>query len=112
MASLIHTGVLHVPYFLSFAFLAIVVAMGYEASRDVNRAARMADELRENAESMSLAAGAAQLALWRWDIPHDVIWVNPNGRRLYGIPERDVISLPRFLDTRCMPTTVRRRGRR
>jgi len=99
IASLIHTGVLHMPYLISFPFLAIVVAMGYELSRDVIRAARMADELRENAESMNLAAGVAQLALWRWDVPRDVIWVNPNGGRLYGIPEGDVISLPRFLET-------------
>jgi signal transduction histidine kinase len=98
VASLIHTGLLHIPYLVSFPFLAIVVAMGYELSRDLIRAARMADELRQNAESMSLAAGAAQLALWRWDIPRDVFWVSPNGRRLYGIPEGDVISLARFLD--------------
>ena len=99
VASLVHTGLLHIPYLLSFPFLAIVMAMGYELSRDMIRAARMADELRENAESMSLAAGAAQLALWRWDIVHDVIWVSPYGRHLYGIPEGDSISLPRFLDT-------------
>ncbi len=99
IASLIHTGVLHVPYLLSFPFLAIVVAMGYELSRDVIRAARMADELRENAESMSLAAGAAQLALWRWDIARDAVWVSPSGRRLYNIPEGDVINLQRLLDT-------------
>jgi two-component system sensor kinase FixL len=99
IGSLIHTGVLHTPYLVSLPFLAIVLAMGYELSRDVVHAARMADELRENAESMSLAAGAAQLALWRWDIPRDVVWFSPDGRRLYGIPEGDVISLPRFLDT-------------
>jgi hypothetical protein len=56
IGSLIHTGLLHFPYLVSFPFLAIVVAMGYELSRDVIRAARMADELQENAESMSLAA--------------------------------------------------------
>jgi two-component system, LuxR family, sensor kinase FixL len=103
IASLIYTGLLHMPYLVSFPFLAIVVAMGYELSHDMIRAARMADELpdelRENAESMSLAAGAAQLALWRWDIPRDLVWVSPSGRRLFGIPEGDVIRLPRFLDT-------------
>jgi hypothetical protein len=53
LTSLIHIGVLHIPYLVSFPFLAIVVAMGYELSRDMIRAARMPDELRENAESMS-----------------------------------------------------------
>ena len=97
---LIHTGVVHAPYFISLFFVLIVVAMGYELSRDVIHAAQMAEELRENAESMSLAAGAAQLALWRWDIARDDIWVSPNGRALYGSPPGGVISLQRLLDPR------------
>ncbi len=96
---LIHSGTVHAPHFVSLFFVLIVVAMGYELSRDVIHAGRMAEELRENAEGMSLAAGAAQLALWRWDIARDVIWVSPNGRQLYGIPPGEVISLQRFLDT-------------
>ena len=96
---LIHTGTIHAPYFFSLCFLFIVLAMGYELSRDVIHAAQMAEELRENAESMGLAVDAAQLALWRWDIARDVIWVSPNGRQLYGIPAGDFINLQRFLDT-------------
>ncbi len=96
---LIHTGVLHAPHFISLYFVLIVVGMGYELSRDMIHAGKMAEELRENAEGMSLAAGAAQLALWRWDIAPDVLWVSPNGRQLYGIPPGEVISLQRFLDT-------------
>jgi PAS domain S-box-containing protein len=98
-ASLIHVGVLRVPYLLSLPFLAIVMAMGYELSRDMIRAARTANELQESTESMSLAAGAAQLAFWRWDIADDIVWVSPLGRRFYGIAKGDVISFPRFLDT-------------
>ena len=62
LTSLIHIGVLHIPYLVSFPFLAIVLAMGYELSRDMIRAARMADELRENAESMSTPNDAARRA--------------------------------------------------
>ena len=47
---------------------------------------------------MGLAASAAQLALWRWDLPRDVIWVSPQGRGLCGIPESEVVSRQRFLD--------------
>jgi two-component system, LuxR family, sensor kinase FixL len=96
---LAHGGVAHVPYFITLSFLLLVAAMAFELSRDLMHAASNAGELRENAESMSLAAGAAQLAMWRWDIPHDVIWVSPNGRGLYGIPPGGNISLGRFLDT-------------
>ena len=96
---LVHGAVAHAPYFITLSFLLIVAAMGFELSRDRMNVARMADELRENAESMNLAAGAAHLALWRWDIPRGVIWVSPNGRGLYGIPPGETISLQRFLDT-------------
>lgn len=96
---LIHTGTAKMPYTISLGFTFIVAAMAFELSRDMVSAARMAAELRENAESMSLAAGAAQLAFWRWEIPSDVIWANPNGRALYGLPTQGAISFERFLST-------------
>jgi len=96
---LVHGAVARAPYFISISFMLIVAAMGFELSRDRMNVARMAEELRENAESMNLAAGAAHLALWRWDVPRGVIWVSPNGRGLYGIPPGETISLQRFLDT-------------
>lgn len=96
---LVHGGVAHSPYFVTLSFMLIVAAMGFELSRDRMHVARMAEELRENAESMSLAAGAAQLALWRWDIPQGGIWVSPSGRGLHGIPSGENIGLHRFMDT-------------
>lgn len=95
----IHSGAVHGPYLVSLLFLLIVLAMGYELSRDVIRAARVADDLRESTESMGLAADAAQVAFWRWDIHRDVVWVSPNGRQLYGIPPGEVVRLQVFLDT-------------
>ncbi|MEO8615273.1 MAG: hypothetical protein ABI600_09045 [Luteolibacter sp.] len=44
---LIHTGLVQIPISISVFFLLIMVAMAYELSRDMIRAARMADELRE-----------------------------------------------------------------
>jgi two-component system, LuxR family, sensor kinase FixL len=46
-AALVHAGVLHSPYLISLAFLPIVVAMSYELSKDVVRAAQLAVQLRE-----------------------------------------------------------------
>ncbi|MEO8438750.1 MAG: ATP-binding protein [Spartobacteria bacterium] len=94
-----HGGVARAPYFITLSFLFIVAAMAFELSRDMMHAARMVEELRENEESMSLAARAAQLALWRWDISHDDIWVSPNGRGLYGIVAGEPVTLLRFLET-------------
>ncbi len=98
-ALLVHTGTVPSPYFISLAFMFIVAAMGSELSRDMMGAARMTEELRENAESMSLAADAAHLALWRWDIPRDVIWTSTPGRGLYGVPEHEPVDFQRFLST-------------
>lgn len=96
---LIHTGAMTMPYLISFNFIFVVAAMAMELSRDLVRAGYMADELRENAESMSLAAGAASIALWRWDMEKDHIWVSPYGRNLYGVAEDEQVSLSRFLET-------------
>ena len=98
-AVLVTTGALRAPYFLSLFVVLSVASMGYELSRGVIRAARMAEELREHGESMGLAADAAQMALWRWDILRDVIWVGASGRGHHGIPDQDAISLEQFLQT-------------
>jgi two-component system, LuxR family, sensor kinase FixL len=64
-AALLVWGVLPLPYILSLAFLAIIVVMGHELSRDLLQAARLARELQiSEAEFRSLfelsAAGVAQ----------------------------------------------------
>jgi C4-dicarboxylate-specific signal transduction histidine kinase len=96
---LIHHGKAQVPYFITLSFLFVIVAMKFELSRDMLHAARLAAEVRENAESMRLAAGAGELALWRWDIPRDSIWLSPGGCELYGIPPAETITLQCILDT-------------
>jgi hypothetical protein len=52
--------------------------MGYELSSDVARAAQLTRELqaseaalRESEQRMGLAASAAELAMWTWNIPRD-----------------------------------------
>jgi two-component system sensor kinase FixL len=95
--ALIHSGLVAMPYLISLPFMIVVAAMTYELSRDLLRSARNAEELRERAESMHLAAEAAGLAFWRWDISQDRIWVNPQGRGLYGVPANELISFERYL---------------
>ncbi|RYD48984.1 MAG: PAS domain S-box protein [Verrucomicrobiaceae bacterium] len=96
---LIHSGMVVMPYLISLPFLVVVAAMSYELSRDLLRSARNMEELHERAESMQLAAGAAGLAFWRWEIPQDRIWVNPQGRALYGLPENTPLSFERYLSS-------------
>jgi two-component system sensor kinase FixL len=79
-------GIIHSPITASLFFLAIVAAMGYELSQDVFRASRLSKELRDSEERMSLAADAANLGMWVWDVARDEIWITDKGRALFGFP--------------------------
>jgi two-component system, LuxR family, sensor kinase FixL len=86
-ASLVNFGIIHAPCCNSLFFCFVLIAMGFELSRDVIGSARIAKELHDNLESMDLAASAARQVLWRWEIPEDYVWFSPSGRRLFGFPE-------------------------
>ncbi|MEW6037636.1 MAG: ATP-binding protein [Pseudomonadota bacterium] len=103
---LIHAGVIRTPYLVSLPFLPVLLAMGYELGSDVLRAAQLARrlevseaELQESQERIRLAADAADLSLWLWDIAKDEVWTMEQGRALYGIPKNQRIDFARFMDT-------------
>ena len=75
VSALILETTVKAPYFVSFSFLAIIVAMSFELSRDMLRSAQLAGRLqasegalRESEQRMELAASAAELGLWVWEI--------------------------------------------
>lgn len=88
-----------VPYGGSLGFAWIVGIIAFESSRDVVRTSQLSHELQKSSESTSLAAAAAGLALWRWEIGTGRIWVSPSGRQLYGIPETGGVDRERFFET-------------
>ena len=53
--------------------------------------------LRESEQNMGLAADAAALAMWMWDIPRDEVWTTDKGRALFGFAKSDKISFESFL---------------
>ena len=96
-------GIIDVPFFLSFAYSGIVAAMGYELSYDLLHAAQLArqlqaseTELRETQERMELAANAAELGMWMWDIVRDEVWITDKGRALLGFAPLEKIDFNRF----------------
>lgn len=104
-ASLNHAGLVHVPYLVSLPFLVVLFAMAYELSLDVLRSAQLVRrleisqaELRESEECLHLAASAAGLGLWVWDIVHDEVWSTDTGRALFGIPPSVPLDFARFLN--------------
>src|SRR5438552_7299042 len=85
-------GVIHVPFFLCFAYLGIVAAMAYELSNDMARAAQLAHELEVSDKRLNLAADSADLGLWEWDLSKDEIWVTPTRRARLSLPVSEKIT--------------------
>jgi two-component system sensor kinase FixL len=96
-ASLVHEQVIQSPYFITFPFLAILLAMAYQLSLDVNGATRLAKDLLQIQQQMTLAASSAKLVFWSWDIPNDLLWASPEGRLMYGLPPDEPVTLDRSL---------------
>jgi len=105
LAALVHDEVIHIPFLISFPFLGVIVAMGFELSYDIIRAAQTARQLhisesalRESEVRMGLAASAGNLGLWMWNIRSDDIWLSEEGRTLFGLAEAKPIHLSNFLE--------------
>jgi len=105
VSALVHAKAIHIPYLISFPFLGVIIAMGFELSYDILRAARTAQQLRvsetalrESEARMSLAAEAADLVPWTWDISRDEVWITERGRELFGFPKAEPLSFSRFLE--------------
>jgi PAS domain S-box-containing protein len=96
-AALVATGVLHMPFMVSFPYLGVVLAMGYELSRDVLRAAQLGRELGETERRLALAAAAANLGIWIHDLPRDEIWASAQWRELLGFTKSERLDLECFL---------------
>ena len=96
-SALIDAGIVNTPYMISWAYLAILVAMAAELNADVLAAAELASQLRESERRMDLASAAANLGMWSWDIVHDSIWTTGRTRALFGFAESAHISFARFL---------------
>src|SRR5213596_1436215 len=58
---------------------------------------RAGEALRESEASMSLAADAANLGLWFWNIRDDKLWVTKQWRRLFSFEESEPVSFDRVL---------------
>ncbi len=105
LAALTHPNVIHLPYLISFPFLGVIAAMGFELSYDILRAAHTARQLRisegalrESELRISLAASAGSLGLWTWNIARDEIWLSEKGRALFGFADSKPLNLSSFLE--------------
>jgi len=83
--------------FVTQVFLLIVMAMAFELSVDLVRARELASDLRESQQRMILAAKAANLGLWEWDVVHDNVWVTEVSRKRLDIDDTRQMSLSDYL---------------
>jgi PAS domain S-box-containing protein len=103
-SALIHAKVIHMPYLISLPFLVVILAMGFELSHDVLRAAQLAKQfhasevaLHESEARINLVADAANLGLWVWNIRNDELWVTEKWRKLFGFAESEPVNFDRLL---------------
>ena len=96
-------GIIQTPYLACFAFLGLIAAMGYQMSSDMLQRTQLARQLeaneadlREANQRMELAASAAELGMWMWDIVRDEIWITDKGRTLFGLAPSEKLDFNRF----------------
>src|SRR5260370_39827862 len=97
-SALIEGGIVHTPYLISWSYLAILIAMGHELTVDVFAAAELGRKLRESEERMGLAANAAHLGMWVWDVSGDDAWMTEQDRALFGFKSDASIDNAAILD--------------
>ena len=96
-AGLVAAGVLRMPIVVSFPFVAVLLAISYELSRDALRAAQLGRELRESEQQMAMATEAANLGVWVRDLVRNEISANAKWRALFGFTPAERLDLEKFL---------------
>jgi two-component system, LuxR family, sensor kinase FixL len=95
-SALVELGISKTPYFFSWAFLAILLAMVSELNVDVLAATRVTAELKESERRMELASAAGNLGMWSWDIVQDTFWATQLARSLFGLSQTSTLNLEDF----------------
>src|SRR5437667_3765132 len=76
---------------------AVVTITAMALSAGMAERGRAEEALRESEARTNLAANAANLGLWLWNIRDDELWVTKQWRRLFGFAESEPVSFDRVL---------------
>ena len=76
---------------------AVVTITAMALSAGMAERGRAEEALRESEARTNLAANAANLGLWLWNIRDDELWVTEKWRRLFGFAESEPVSFDRVL---------------
>lgn len=87
---------IQMPMVISGPYLLVILAMALDLAWDTLRATALARNLRESENRLELAANAAQLGLWTWDMQGNRIWATERARQLFGLQPGEDINLDRL----------------
>lgn len=96
-AVLVNWGFVRAPLTPSLCFLGIIVAMGYEMSCDALRSLRLAQELRDSEQRMSLAAEATGIGIWVWDVARNQVWGSEQWLALFGFAPGTAVTFEQVI---------------
>jgi signal transduction histidine kinase len=92
------------PWTVNAAFFVVVLAMSYDLGGDVVRAAGLSRELaasqaslHESEQRLHLAARAAGLGVWTWDVASGRYWFTDTGHSLLGLELEDRLTREQLL---------------
>jgi len=105
VAVLKHEGILDWPYIVTPSFLFVVIAIGYELTKDVLRADELAAQLRASRaelgvteQRLQMSTQAAGIGVWEWDRASDEVRVSEVGLRILGLPPQETMTATTFFD--------------
>src|SRR5437773_2266907 len=76
---------------------AVVTITAMALSAGMAERGRAEEALRESEARTNLAANAANLSLWIWNIPGDELWVTEKWRKLFGFANSEPVKFDRLL---------------
>jgi PAS domain S-box-containing protein len=92
--ALVILGVIEVPFFASFAYLGIVVALGYQLCNDAVRAADLASELQVGEERFRRVVEAAPNAMIMVNQEGQITLANQQAEKTFGYPREELLGCP------------------
>lgn len=94
---LVYWIALPIPFIGSWYYMGLILAMGYESSRDALRAAELARDLSDSEYRMTLAAETAHLGIWVRDGARNEIWASDHWRTLFGFGKSEPLEVSSLL---------------
>lgn len=92
--ALVILGIIQVPFFASFAYLGIVVALGYQLCNDAVRAAQLASELQIGEERFRRVVEAAPNAMIMVNQEGQITLANQQAEKTFGYPREELLGRP------------------